>query len=86
LEQNPEVIEGLYQNLTPYIENQGSISTTLKQHHDYLYNNPMHPYFGSKSPKLSTINFTDYNCPYCKRLESGLIGMIEITEKSALIV
>lgn len=77
LEQNPEVIEGLYQNLTQYIESQGSISNTLKQNHDYLYNNPMHSYFGSETPKLTVINFTDYNCPYCKRLESGLVEMIK---------
>jgi protein-disulfide isomerase len=76
LEQNPEVIEGLYINLIKYVEGQGTISNTLKQHHDYLYNNPMHPYFGSEEPTLTVINFTDYNCPYCKRLESGLVEMI----------
>lgn len=77
LEQNPEIIEGLHQNLNLYVENQGSISKTLKQSYDYLYNNPMHSYFGSEEPKLTVINFTDYNCPYCKRLESGLIEMIK---------
>jgi protein-disulfide isomerase len=76
LEHNPEIIEGLYTNLTKYVESQGTISNTLKEHHDYLYNNPMHPYFGSESPKLTVINFTDYNCPYCKRLESGLVEML----------
>lgn len=76
LEQNPEVIGGLHANLSKYVESQGTISNTLKQHHDYLYNNPMHSYFGSESPKLTIINFTDYNCPYCKRLESGLVEMI----------
>jgi len=77
LEQNPEIIEGLHQNLNLYVESQGSISKTLKQSYDYLYNNPMHSYFGSEEPKLTVINFTDYNCPYCKRLESGLIEMIK---------
>ncbi|PKG37259.1 DsbA family protein [Psychromonas sp. Urea-02u-13] len=37
----------------------------------------MHPYFGAADPKLTIINFTDYNCPYCKRLESGLEDMIK---------
>lgn len=77
LEQNPEVIEGLYTNLTKYVESQGTISNTLKQYHSYLYNNPMYSYFGSETPKLTIINFTDYNCPYCKRLESGLVEMLK---------
>ncbi|MFQ3176009.1 MAG: protein-disulfide isomerase [Psychromonas sp.] len=77
LEQNPEIIEGLYTNLTQYVENQGSISNKLKQHHDYLYNNPMHPYFGSEEPKLTIINFSDYNCAYCKRLESALVEILK---------
>ncbi|MFT6985572.1 MAG: protein-disulfide isomerase [Psychromonas sp.] len=77
LEQNPEIIEGLHKNLTKYVEGQGSISSTLKQNHDYLYNNPMHSYFGSEAPELTVINFTDYNCSYCKRLESGLVKMIK---------
>ncbi|MFT6925680.1 MAG: protein-disulfide isomerase [Psychromonas sp.] len=77
LEQNPEVIEGLYTNLSKYVDSQGSISNALKEHYDYLYNNPMHPYFGSESPKLTVINFTDYSCPYCKRLESELVEIIK---------
>jgi len=77
LKQNPEVIEGLHENLKKYIEDQSSILTTLKENHDYLYNNPMHPYFGAAAPKLTIINFTDYNCPFCKRLESGLESVIE---------
>lgn len=77
LEQNPEIIKGLHANLIKYVESQGSISNTLEEHHDYLYNNPMHSYFGSKAPELTIINFTDYNCPYCKRLESGLVEMVE---------
>lgn len=77
LKQNPEVIEGLHENLTQYIDGQSSIETTLKDNHDFLYNNPMHPSVGSETPKLTIINFTDYNCPYCKRLESGLVAMVD---------
>jgi len=77
LKQNPEIIDELHTNLTQYIESQGTISKTLELHHDYLYNNPMHSYLGSETPKLTVINFTDYNCPYCKRLESGLVEMIK---------
>ncbi|MBB1313820.1 MULTISPECIES: DsbA family protein [Aliivibrio] len=77
LRKNPEIIDGLYSNLTQYIDGQKSLSSVLEQNHDYLYNNPEQPYFGAENPKLTIINFTDYNCPYCKRLESGLVNIIK---------
>lgn len=77
LRKNPEIIDGLYLNLTQYIDGQKSLSSVLEQNHDYLYNNPEQPYFGAENPKLTIINFTDYNCPYCKRLESGLVNIIK---------
>ena len=77
LQQNPEVIPDLHTNLTQYLAGQSTISNTLKDNHDFLYNNTKHPYVGSENPKLTIINFTDYNCPYCKRLESGLVAMVD---------
>lgn len=77
LRENPEIIEGLHSNLLQYIDSQQSLSSVLKLNHDYLYNNPQHPYFGAKNPKLTIINFTDFNCPYCKRLESGLVDILK---------
>ncbi|AZL86848.1 DsbA family protein [Aliivibrio salmonicida] len=77
LRKNPEIIDGLYSNLTQYIDGQKSLSSVLEQNHDYLYNNPEQPYFGAENPKLTIINFTDYNCPYCKRLESSLVNIIK---------
>lgn len=77
LRQNPELIEGLHTNLSQYLDGQKSLDSILKTNHDYLYNNPQQPYFGAENPKLTIINFTDYNCPYCKRLESGLVAVIK---------
>lgn len=77
LRQNPELIEGLHTNLSQYLDGQKSLDSILKPNHDYLYNNPQQPYFGAENPKLTIINFTDYNCPYCKRLESGLVEVIK---------
>ncbi|MGR6838257.1 DsbA family protein [Aliivibrio wodanis] len=77
LRQNPELIEGLHTNLSQYLDGQKSLDSILKTNHDYLYNNPQQPYFGAENPKLTIINFTDYNCPYCKRLESGLVEVIK---------
>lgn len=77
LRKNPEIIEGLHSNLLQYIDSQQSLSSILTLNHDYLYNNPQHPYFGAENPKLTIINFTDFNCPYCKRLESGLVDILK---------
>lgn len=77
LRKNPEVIEGLHSNLLQYIDSQQSLSGILTLNHDYLYNNHQHPYFGAENPKLTIINFTDFNCPYCKRLESGLVDILK---------
>ncbi|PQJ84798.1 DsbA family protein [Aliivibrio sifiae] len=77
LRDNPELINPLHSNLKQYLDGQKSLETILKTNHDYLYNNPQQPYFGAENPKLTIINFTDYNCPYCKRLESGLVGVIK---------
>ncbi len=74
---NPDIINGLHSNLIDYIDGQESINKVLKDNHQFLYNNPQHPYLGADSPTLTIISFTDYNCPYCKRLESGLISMVE---------
>lgn len=77
LQQHPDVIEDLHLSLNHYIDQKQTIGYTLKQHHDYLYNNPQQPYFGAENPILTIINFTDYNCPYCKRLEPGLIEVLK---------
>lgn len=77
LRENPEIIDGLHSNLLQYIDAQQSLTTILEKNHDFLYNNPKHPYFGAENPKLTIINFTDFNCPYCKRLESGLVDILE---------
>ncbi|PKG37258.1 hypothetical protein [Psychromonas sp. Urea-02u-13] len=39
LKQHPNMIEALHGNLTQYFEGQSTIAKTLKNNHDYLYNN-----------------------------------------------
>ncbi|PKF49602.1 DsbA family protein [Enterovibrio nigricans] len=72
LEGNPELIPNLHQGITGYLTQQNQIDQILVQNHDYLYNNPKHPQFGSSNPKLTIINFTDYSCPFCKKLDPVL--------------
>ncbi|MFS9380576.1 DsbA family protein [Citrobacter sp. ANG330] len=37
--------------------------------HEALFNDPASPRIGAKQAKLTLVNFTDYNCPYCKQLD-----------------
>ncbi|MDD1792503.1 DsbA family protein [Enterovibrio makurazakiensis] len=72
LEQNPDLISGLHQSLTQYMVQQQGVKSILAANHEYLYNNPRHTQFGASEPKLTIINFTDYNCPFCKKLDPVL--------------
>ncbi|WP_157490714.1 DsbA family protein [Enterovibrio coralii] len=72
LEGNPELIPNLHQGIKAYIDQQQQVDQVLAQNHDYLYNNPKHPQFGSANPKLTIVNFTDYSCPFCKKLDPVL--------------
>lgn len=77
LRDNPQLIDGLHQNLQAYIKQQHQFSTAVKQNHDYLYNNSEHPSYGSKQPTLTIAFFTDYSCPWCKKLTPVLQQLVE---------
>lgn len=82
LEQHPSLIAGLHQSLTAYLSQQQQFDAVLQDNHDYLYNNPDHPQFGGKDAELVIINFSDYSCPFCKRLDPVLH---EIAMKNAAV-
>lgn len=75
LKENPSTISGLHSSLEQYIAGQAQAKKTQAESHDWLYNNDAHPITGNPDGKSVIINFTDYNCPYCKRLEKGLIQL-----------
>jgi protein-disulfide isomerase len=77
LEQKPELIDGLLTSLNMYIDQENKTAVTLKKYHDWLYNNPDLAAFGTDNPKLTIVNFTDFNCPYCKRLDPVLQRLTE---------
>ena len=49
----------------------------VKANADVLFNDKYTPRIGSKSPKLTIVSFTDYNCPYCKRFDPQLEAMVK---------
>jgi len=72
LQSNPALIPQLHQSLNQYVNAQVEYEKQLAQHHDWLYSNPKQPFIGNPDSKNIIINFTDYNCPYCKKLEVAL--------------
>lgn len=72
LKENPSTISGLHTSLEQYVSGQAQAKKAQAESHDWLYNNDAHPILGNPEGKSIIINFTDYNCPFCKRLEKGL--------------
>ncbi len=76
LKENPSTISGLHTSLEQYVAGQAQAKKAQAESHDWLYNNDAHPVIGNPDGKSVIINFTDYNCPYCKRLEKGLAQLV----------
>lgn len=72
LQSNPEVIDGLYDSLLLYVAEKEAGGSLGASEQEWLIDNPAHPWLGAEQPQLTIVNFTDYNCPFCKRLESVL--------------
>lgn len=51
-----------------------------------LFNDPSSPRIGAKQAKLTLVNFTDYNCPYCKRLDPMLEKIVQKYPDVAVII
>lgn len=75
LKENPSTISGLHTSLEQYVASQAQVQKAQAESHDWLYSNDAHPITGNPDGKSVIINFTDYNCPYCKRLEKGLVQL-----------
>lgn len=75
LKENPSTISGLHTSLEQYVAGQAQAKKAQAESHDWLYNNDTHPITGNPDGKSVIVNFTDYNCPFCKRLEKGLVKL-----------
>ncbi|MGO2509650.1 MAG: DsbA family protein [Vibrio hibernica] len=76
LHDNPQVIDNLHESLQRYIQQQNQFGAVLKQNNDYIYHNPNQPSYGAKEPKLTIAFFTDYSCPWCKKLDPVLHELV----------
>lgn len=77
LAENPEVIPSVLASLEQYIASKKSTLNAQREHGKWLFDNDdAHPWFGAENAELSIIVFTDYDCPFCKRLEPHLQKLI----------
>ncbi len=51
-----------------------------------LFNDPASPRIGAKQAKLTLVNFTDYNCPYCKQLDPLLEKIVAKYPDGAVVI
>lgn len=54
----------------------------IKAHYDYLFNNPNDATIGPKDAKNVIIEFSDYNCGYCKRSKQLFFKLLKEHEKA----
>ncbi|WP_299793500.1 DsbA family protein [uncultured Shewanella sp.] len=57
----------------------------VEQHKQELFEAQTDPWKGSENPELTMVYFTDFNCPYCKKLEPTLEKLIEDYPKLKVI-
>lgn len=68
----------------PFTPEQEKQLETLIQ--EALFNDPGSPRLGAKQAKLTLVNFTDYNCPYCKQLDPLLEKIVAKYPEVAVII
>ncbi|EIZ1172003.1 DsbA family protein [Vibrio vulnificus] len=77
LQENPLIVDNLHENLHLYMNQQKAFEATIAENYDYMYNNPNHTWLGSSTAKTTIINFTDYSCPWCKKLDDVLNQLVD---------
>lgn len=53
---------------------------------DMIFNDPASPRKGAEKPALVIVNFTDYNCPYCKQFDPMLEKIVHDYPQVQLVV
>ncbi len=70
-------------------EQQGTESArhnALNDNNQALYETASDPWKGAENPEITMVYFTDFNCPYCKKVEPALNQLIEEFPQLKIIV
>lgn len=65
---------------------QAQESDTQSQLTEMIFNDPISPRKGAEKPALVIVNFTDYNCPYCKQFDPMLEKIVQDYPQVQLVV
>lgn len=77
LEQHPSVIPSVLNSVKEFLHQQEERRALVAKHEGWLYNNDKdHPWYGAENGSFPVVVFTDYDCPYCKRLEPNLQRLV----------
>lgn len=75
---NPDILKAaiiaLQENEQNKVKEQQGQS--LNDNYAALFNNKMDPWMGAENPELTIAYFTDFNCPYCKKIEPLLARLV----------
>lgn len=63
-----------------------AMQASLVTHHQAMYETKSDPWKGAATPEISMVYFTDFNCPYCKKIEPSLNKLIEEFPQLKIIV
>lgn len=77
LRENPQLITNIHRGLQRYLQQQSKQQDAATDHQAWLYETAAHPVLGDQDAPHKIVVFTDYNCPFCKKLEPGLHRLIE---------
>ncbi|RUO76069.1 DsbA family protein [Idiomarina seosinensis] len=77
LRENPQLISNIHQGLQRFLEQQSDQQNAFSDHQEWLYQSAAHPILGNNDAMHKIIVFTDYNCPFCKKLEPSLHKLVE---------
>lgn len=70
---NPDIVPELLNSLKGFLETKQQSEQAQQKYQQWLFNNDrIHPWMGASNPELTIVVFTDYDCPYCKRLDPHL--------------
>ncbi|MGY5452582.1 DsbA family protein [Agarivorans sp. MS3-6] len=77
--QDPEILRDAIIAFQAYqeLQQQLGVSGVIKQQANNLFTNSNDPWMGSDNPTITLAYFTDFNCPYCKRVEPSLAKLVE---------
>ncbi len=77
LEEYPALIPNVLSSVKEFFRQRNEHLALMQKHEGWLFNNDRtHPWYGAENGSLPVVVITDYDCPYCKRLEPHLQRLV----------